>query len=89
FHLSRYLATTITLTNGVPIESVSKMLGHVNIKTTQHYAKVIDTKVSQDMKKLRRKLTTHIIAIILTTHTNTSVFENTVKTPVDCSVIIA
>jgi len=46
----------VTLTNGVPIESVSKMLGHVDIKTTQHYAKVIDTKVSQDMKKLKRKL---------------------------------
>jgi site-specific recombinase XerD len=57
FHLSRHtFATTVTLTNGVPIESVSKMLGHVDIKTTQHYAKVIDTKVSQDMKKLRRKL---------------------------------
>ncbi|WP_408733642.1 site-specific integrase [Mucilaginibacter sp.] len=56
FHLSRHtFATTIALTNGVPIESVSKMLGHVDIKTTQHYAKVIDTKVSQDMKKLRRK----------------------------------
>lgn len=57
FHLSRHtFATTVTLTNGVPIESVSKMLGHVDIKTTQHYAKVIDTKVSQDMKKLKRKL---------------------------------
>lgn len=57
FHLSRHtFATTVTLTNGVPIESVSKMLGHVDIKTTQHYAKVIDTKVSHDMKKLKRKL---------------------------------
>ena len=57
FHLSRHtFATTVTLTNGVPIESVSKMLGHVDIKTTQHYAKVIDTKVSQDMKSLKRKL---------------------------------
>jgi site-specific recombinase XerD len=57
FHLSRHtFATTVALTNGVPIESVSKMLGHVDIKTTQHYAKVIDTKVSQDMKKLSRKL---------------------------------
>jgi site-specific recombinase XerD len=57
FHLARHtFATTVTLTNGVPIESASKMLGHVDIKTTQHYAKVIDTKVSQDMKKLKRKL---------------------------------
>ncbi len=57
FHLSRHtFATTVTLTNGVPIESVSKMLGHVDIKTTQHYAKVIDTKVSRDMKKLKKKL---------------------------------
>jgi site-specific recombinase XerD len=57
FHLSRHtFATTVALTNGVPIESVSKMLGHMDIKTTQHYAKVIDTKVSQDMKKLSRKL---------------------------------
>jgi len=57
FHLSRHtFATTVTLTNGVPIESVSRMLGHVDIKTTQHYAKVIDTKVSQDMKSLKRKL---------------------------------
>ncbi|MEO6849400.1 MAG: site-specific integrase [Mucilaginibacter sp.] len=57
FHLSRHtFATTVTLTNGVPIESVSKMLGHVDIKTTQHYAKVIDTKVSRDMKSLKKKL---------------------------------
>lgn len=57
FHLARHtFATTVTLTNGVPIESVSKMLGHVDIKTTMHYAKVLDIKVSQDMKKLKRKL---------------------------------
>jgi len=57
FHLARHtFATTVTLTNGVPIESVSKMLGHLDIKTTQHYAKVIDTKVSRDMKILKRIL---------------------------------
>jgi site-specific recombinase XerD len=44
------------LSNGVPIESVSKMLGHTNIKTTQHYAKILDKKVSDDMKLLREKL---------------------------------
>jgi integrase len=57
FHLARHtFATTVTLTNGVPIESVSKMLGHSSIKTTQVYAKVIEQKLSEDMKSLRRKL---------------------------------
>lgn len=48
-------ATTVTLINGVPIESVSKMLGHKNIRTTQHYAKIVDKKVSEDMMILREK----------------------------------
>lgn len=48
--------TTVTLSNGVPIESVSKMLGHKNLRTTQHYAKVLDRKVSEDMKLLKDKL---------------------------------
>ena len=57
FHLARHtFATTITLSNGVPIESVSKMLGHKSLKTTQHYAKILDRKVSEDMNKLRNKL---------------------------------
>jgi site-specific recombinase XerD len=57
FHLARHtFATIVTLTNGVPIESVSKMPGHIDIKTTQHYAKVIGEKVSKDMKALQRKL---------------------------------
>lgn len=56
FHIARHtFATTITLTNGVPIESVSKMLGHKNLRTTQHYAKVLDRKVSEDMKILKNK----------------------------------
>jgi site-specific recombinase XerD len=57
FHLARHtFATTITLTNGVPIESVSKMLGHTNLKTTQIYARIIDAKVNDDMALLANKL---------------------------------
>jgi site-specific recombinase XerD len=56
FHIARHtFATTITLSNGIPIESVSKMLGHKNLKTTQHYAKILDLKVSNDMQILKEK----------------------------------
>ncbi|MCK0124538.1 site-specific integrase [Gelidibacter sp. F2691] len=57
FHLARHtFATTVTLSNGVPIESVSKMLGHTSLKTTQHYAKILDRKVNEDMQLLKSKL---------------------------------
>jgi site-specific recombinase XerD len=57
FHLARHtFATTVTLSNGVPIESVSKMLGHTKISTTQVYAKVIERKLGEDMQVLKRKL---------------------------------
>jgi site-specific recombinase XerD len=57
FHIARHtFATTVTLANGVSIESVSKMLGHKNIRTTQHYAKILDSTVSRDMDMLRGKM---------------------------------
>lgn len=56
-HKARHsFATEICLTKGVPIESVSKMLGHTNIQTTQIYARVVDRKLSHDMNMLDRKL---------------------------------
>jgi len=57
FHIARHtFATTVTLNNGVPIESVAKMMGHTSIKTTQIYAKVMDRKISEDMQVLQNKL---------------------------------
>ncbi|MDI9257970.1 site-specific integrase [Flavobacterium sedimenticola] len=57
FHMARHtFATSVTLANGVSIESVSKMLGHKSLRTTQHYAKVVDKRVSDDMAVLKQKL---------------------------------
>ncbi|RIW12900.1 site-specific integrase [Algoriphagus lacus] len=57
FHIARHtFATTITLANGVPLETVSKMLGHKSLAQTQHYAKILDNKVSEEMKSLKEIL---------------------------------
>ncbi len=57
FHLARHtFATTVTLAKGVPIETVSKMLGHTNIQTTQIYARITNSKISKDMGALVDKL---------------------------------
>lgn len=57
YHMARHtFATTVTLNNGVPIETVSKMLGHKNIKITQRYAKTLDKKISEDMLELKHRL---------------------------------
>ncbi|MBJ2173676.1 site-specific integrase [Aureibaculum sp. A20] len=57
FHMARHtFATTVTLSNGVPIETVSKLLGHKKIATTQIYARVIERKISEDMSILKSKL---------------------------------
>ena len=57
FHIARHtFATTVTLTNGVPIETVSSMLGHKNLRTTQIYTKVVEHKVGEDMDRLEERL---------------------------------
>ncbi|MDD2382144.1 MAG: site-specific integrase [Mariniphaga sp.] len=56
-HIGRHtFATTVTLVNGVPIETVQKMLGHQDLSTTQIYARIIDEKISQDMNSLFEKM---------------------------------
>ena len=57
FHLARHtFATTMSLGKGVPIESVSKMLGHTNIQTTQIYARITNEKISHDMENFAKNL---------------------------------
>lgn len=70
FHMARHtFATTVTLTNGVPIETVSAMLGHASLKTTQIYAKVIENKVSSDMMKLREKINPQLVPVLSSAET--------------------
>ena len=55
-YLARHtFATTTTLSKGVPIETVSKMLGHTNIETTQIYARITNSKIGSDMQRLDKK----------------------------------
>ena len=57
YHVARHTnATTVLLSHGGPIETVSRLLGHTNIKTTQIYAKITAQKISQDMETLSHKL---------------------------------
>ena len=57
FHATRHTyATEITLSHGVPLETVSKMLGHTRVDTTQIYAKVTDEKIDADTKRLDSKI---------------------------------
>ena len=56
FHLARHTFATMSLSKGVPMESVSKMLSHTNIKTTQIYARITNKKIEHDMEELAGKL---------------------------------
>jgi integrase len=57
FHISRHtFATSVCMTNGVPIESLSQMPGHLSIKTTRIYARMTRTKLNEDMTKLEKRI---------------------------------
>ena len=56
FHSSRHTFATMSISKGVSMESVSKMLGHTNIRTTQIYARITNKKIENDMKQLAEKL---------------------------------
>ena len=57
YHMARYtFATSLTLLHNVPMASIAKMLGHTNIRQTQHYAKVNDVMLSRNMQNLSEQL---------------------------------
>ena len=59
FHVARHtFATTVMLSNGVPIETVSKLLGHTKLSTTQIYARVVESKISEDIQNLLKRFET-------------------------------
>jgi site-specific recombinase XerD len=65
-HIGRHtFATTITLNNDIPIETVSKMLGHASLRTTEIYAKVLEQKISKDMVKLKKIYEKKVAAVIM------------------------
>ena len=71
FHLTRQIgATTVTLSNRVPIETVSKLLEYSRISTTQIHANVVELKVSEDMRVLMERLEGHRMNIKISTGTN-------------------
>ena len=61
FYLSRHtFATTVTLNNGVPLETVSKMMGHMKFSTTQIYARILNKKIGEDMALLKKRLASNL-----------------------------
>lgn len=73
FHLARHTFATMSLSKGVPMESVSKMLGHTNIKTTQLYARITNKKIEHDMEQLASKLDKFNTAIGIISQTTDNV----------------
>jgi site-specific recombinase XerD len=57
FHVARHtFATTVTLQNGISIEAVSRMMGHTNIQSTQHYARIVDKKIADEMMAMSERV---------------------------------
>lgn len=69
-HTARHtFATTVTLENGVPMETVGKMLGHRSIKSTQRYARVTRRKISENMAELKEKLSNNAFQNVMKSET--------------------
>ncbi|WP_111310040.1 site-specific integrase [Confluentibacter sediminis] len=74
FHIARHtFATTVLLSNGVPIETVSKLLGHTKLSTTQIYARVVETKISEDINNLQERIKKREVAKTSANQNNTCV----------------